>query len=955
MPKQQNSDLVSERRLRPIYDWLDNGNNKKALQEADKVLRKQPDFQCCRALKGLALMRLGKEDEAQSMLDKVLAESTVDEGALQAMTIGYRELKLPNKICAMYEGAVKKEPTNEEFLSHLFMAYVRLGEFKKQQITAMNLYKAKQKNPYYFWSIMSLVLQAIEGDEKLAQTISLPLAHKMVSKMEKDGKMEQEQETMLYLMILELRKDWKGALDVLNGTLGKKLENSASYHLHAINKRVDIEERLKNHTEVARLCRNILLSQPDSWDTLVSYIKAVIAIQDSGAAKPTDDVPYDLKPNRIDRTVEEAESLLDCLGSGYPGLRGPYLAKLEICYRTKDASSRLQELLINYIHVFGTRPVCFSDIKKYLTVIPMDQRNDFILRLREQYPDVLPTSRGEIYREVCITGVERFLGKHRNLSLPAVEKVVEGLLNKYVSVQPLVQGAEPTELLPSDGFVLLASHLLWDTWMTSNNNRYFYMMCSMLRLGLQHSPSNWQLKLLLIRLCGRAGAGGLCQEIHGSLDVKYLMQDTLGWILPRILSSTGQLDQMDRMYCQMTRFYSHSPKETIEYIIQAYKCGNFPQIVDFYNLRRRICNSFAFPLVETDRLLNDVLFKSKTHDQAVDLVGFPEYWNPAPVVVSTNLRDNRDFRTILCYDEVDSERVEELILHSFKGEVEYTKLRQLLLRGVVTSLYLSDNVSKQFNDSGDESEGSLEDILKQVEEQEKVCISTLAASITEHNPQSPYRSRLSSYIPSQQIVVVKGLFNALIAVNSMTLDKEGASNEALKMLEELLQGLETFQKAMDASTAEVEKSPLSERWEHLERNQAFAETVALATLLCGSIHAILRSTKGSKKSKKKSVVPKFASLVPGFNSLLDELEAVAKACLSKHQLSYKRFMCELEADELADQLAGLSVNLPAAAVDLLTAETRSLVRGIKLNYSAQETQMSEILQDKVKSIEILKL
>ena len=43
-----------------------------------------------------------------------------------------------------------------------------------------------------------------------------------------------------------------GALDVLNGTLGKKLENSASYHLHAINKRVDIEERLKNHTEVAR-------------------------------------------------------------------------------------------------------------------------------------------------------------------------------------------------------------------------------------------------------------------------------------------------------------------------------------------------------------------------------------------------------------------------------------------------------------------------------------------------------------------------------------------------------------------------------------------------------------------------------------------------------------------------------------------------------------------------------
>ena len=38
MSRSQN-DAISERRLRPIYDWLDNGNNKKALQEADKVFK----------------------------------------------------------------------------------------------------------------------------------------------------------------------------------------------------------------------------------------------------------------------------------------------------------------------------------------------------------------------------------------------------------------------------------------------------------------------------------------------------------------------------------------------------------------------------------------------------------------------------------------------------------------------------------------------------------------------------------------------------------------------------------------------------------------------------------------------------------------------------------------------------------------------------------------------------
>ena len=81
------------------------------------------------------------------------------------MTIAWRELQQPDKICRMYEAAVKKEPNNEEFLSHLFMSHVRLGSYKKQQMVAMNLYKVAHKNPYYYWSVMSLVLQVvIEND-----------------------------------------------------------------------------------------------------------------------------------------------------------------------------------------------------------------------------------------------------------------------------------------------------------------------------------------------------------------------------------------------------------------------------------------------------------------------------------------------------------------------------------------------------------------------------------------------------------------------------------------------------------------------------------------------------------------------------------------------------------------------------------------------------------------------
>ena len=118
-------------------------------------------------------------------------------------------------ICTMYEKATKLEPVNEELLSQLFMSYVRIGAYKKQQAAAMALYKLKAKTPYYFWAVMSVVLQAkSSNDEKTANAVILPLAERMIAKIEKDGKIDQEQETRLYLMVLEMQQKYSQALGV---------------------------------------------------------------------------------------------------------------------------------------------------------------------------------------------------------------------------------------------------------------------------------------------------------------------------------------------------------------------------------------------------------------------------------------------------------------------------------------------------------------------------------------------------------------------------------------------------------------------------------------------------------------------------------------------------------------------------------------------------------------------
>lgn len=181
------------------------------------MLRKTSDLQCGKGLKALALLRLGKENDALALLDSLANEKPCDDATLQAMTLCYRELQqckrllflfigvsnnclcfvLVDKICQLYKTAVELDPTNEELHTHLFMSYVRVFDFKAQQQSAMALYKMKPKNPYYCWAVMSIILQATRGegkDDPKKKVLLLSLAERMMDKLIADNKLEAEQE-----------------------------------------------------------------------------------------------------------------------------------------------------------------------------------------------------------------------------------------------------------------------------------------------------------------------------------------------------------------------------------------------------------------------------------------------------------------------------------------------------------------------------------------------------------------------------------------------------------------------------------------------------------------------------------------------------------------------------------------------------------------------------------------
>lgn len=79
---------------------------------------------------------LKETTENQYFINLFFIDEYEDKGNKQSKIIYYLKLLIviaAEGVAKIYDAAVKQCPNNEEFHSHLFMAYVRISDYKKQQ------------------------------------------------------------------------------------------------------------------------------------------------------------------------------------------------------------------------------------------------------------------------------------------------------------------------------------------------------------------------------------------------------------------------------------------------------------------------------------------------------------------------------------------------------------------------------------------------------------------------------------------------------------------------------------------------------------------------------------------------------------------------------------------------------------------------------------------------------
>ncbi|CAG5867799.1 unnamed protein product [Menidia menidia] len=444
-------------------------------------------------------------------------------------------------VTKLYEAAVKKVPLSEEYHSHLFMAYARVGEYKKMQQAGMALYKIVPKNPYYFWSVMSLVMQAISAqdeklsqtmflplaermvekmvkeekieaeaeagmalykivpknpyyfwsvmslvmqaisaqDEKLSQTMFLPLAERMVEKMVKEEKIEAEAEVQLYFMILERLGKCEEALEVIRGPLGEKLTSELQSRE---SKCMLLYRRLQRWPECNALAHKLLLNNPDDWQFYPCYFDSLFHLNDQAWSPPEEGEHCSEGP--VHHTVAEVvrfveERIKEQEGKEARSLRGPFLARLELIHRLRERGcpeeSQLGqplELMVEFFGKFGDKPCCITDLKIYLHLLPADQHVQFINRLSEAVPlseageegFCFPEDTRGLQRHLCVCQLGRALGLQHALDVAGKLRLIAELKAHYRHGLRFGKNALKTELQFSDMYCLMAAHVFIDLW-----------------------------------------------------------------------------------------------------------------------------------------------------------------------------------------------------------------------------------------------------------------------------------------------------------------------------------------------------------------------------------------------------------------------------------------------------------------------------------------------------------
>ncbi|EFA81659.1 N-acetyltransferase [Heterostelium album PN500] len=432
-------------KINAIFQALDSQNYKNALKLCNAFLQKKADHALVIVLKALSLQKLGETDEAVKLADSIAFQGQVDENVISNLNYFYRSVNQLDKMCRVWEASYKKFPKLEKLAQGVFLSFSKVRDLKNQKEYSVILSKEFNTPRNSFWYLMTLLTMAMENPTNL----NLQLTERLADKLATEGKFSSTEELFIYETILETQNKYQKYLEIMKGKLG----DLYNYQPDKLKQLAKIYEKLEMYKEASESYKEIVTKyEPDEWSCFIGYFNSMEKIE--GVDK-----------NEIFEWIKTQQANMNVAKP----IRAPFIAELELANRQKQ---KLDDLIVSYFKRFGSKPVCFYDLKSYLVnyeSLPLEQRQQLVdnltqLLVSDADAASSPNKSSERVLQLAnIYRVHRALGLQYGMSAADTDKLVATLLDEYeknrVSTAATQQISEPDKLgqfnsIPSVSFQL---------------------------------------------------------------------------------------------------------------------------------------------------------------------------------------------------------------------------------------------------------------------------------------------------------------------------------------------------------------------------------------------------------------------------------------------------------------------------------------------------------------------
>lgn len=632
--------VLDQYRCSDIYNALETGNDSLALTKADALLKKGP-LPLASALRSIALVRLGRIDDARNEIE-VLLRGNIDAGVLAPLSFVMPLIGMEQKLADLYIFASQAQPKNQELAEDAFLTLVKGGMLQRAQQFLLKQYRTS-KDKKDFWRYVQVAVLQSQQLKPPGSTLALQVALRLLNENPVDESTFTEETLSLYLRFhLLLGKAHLGqALAMMQEPVPKRLaENSLGIQFL-------LREAWEAHGDlgsVADDCRARIVAGDRNWAVIYLYIRMLVALATQASEALHDaDLAVLVDAAEKDKWADRG-SFLGVLEM----YRQANAAKLSTAYLAKRGAV-FGKLLAKYYVQFSTKATCFEDLYPYLCELSDEDRTAFLAAALQKKPPL--TSEDGIVRCVNAEKIKYLLEPHG-------KQVAAGrLLNEYVTSLRFARLPD-TEMQTGDDLALLASYMS----LTAADVPTHLCAAAIASYGVAESPRGYRLRMLFIRLLQELGAMKLAFAQYTVLGLKAVQFDTASHIgLERNAAFGGALGPVmeNEWSDHMAKFYGQSDSELPEVIGQAFSNNKFSQIASLCEFGHRLETSVTRALVKLDLIRGEIIDQELDATQRTRAIKAVE--RLLDIAKKSSFSDQRDTSLLPCYNKAHWAPIQQTI------------------------------------------------------------------------------------------------------------------------------------------------------------------------------------------------------------------------------------------------------------------------------------------------------